>query len=427
MTEEIITMSKKEIDRLSIIKSTISKQLKQSEAATRLELTERQVKRLVRSYREHGAAGLVSKRRGKRGNNTISDAVREEAISLIKERYSDFKPTFAHEKLTECHNLKMSVETLRKWMIADGIWQTKSRKTAHIHQSRPRRSRLGELIQIDGSPHDWFEGRGPYCTLIVFIDDATSRLMSLRFAPAETTQAYMETLGEYLAQHKRPVALYSDKHGIFRVNKPGHEDKLTQFSRALKTLDVAPIHANSPQAKGRVERANQTLQDRLIKEMRLQGINTMEAANQFLPVFIEDYNRRFAVEPQNTHDAHRDVLHSEEELALILCLHYQRTLSKNLACQFQSCEYQLQDFGKGHNFRGARITICEGFGGSITLVYQGKILSYRKLQKAKKRVTPIPVADEKSIQMEVEQAQQKQQQEPAWKLPVDHPCTNPAS
>ncbi len=175
-----------------------------------------------------------------------------------------------------------------------------------------RRPSYGELIQIDGSPHDWFENRGPRCTLIVFIDDATSALMALRFVPAETTRAYMETLRGYLNDHGVPLALYSDRHSIFRVNNPEREGELTQFTRAIKTLGIEPIHANSPQAKGRVERANQTLQDRLVKEMRLQNISDIETANAWLPTFIEAYNNRFATSPRTTDNAHLDVHHSEE-------------------------------------------------------------------------------------------------------------------
>ncbi len=335
MTERILTMSQKELDRLEVIQRVVSKQLRQRQAAGQLMLSIRQVKRLVRRYREQGAAGLVSRHRGKRPGNAIPEALREEILRLIRTQYGDFGPTLAAEKLHERHGHRLSAETLRQWMIADGLWQPKSRKRARIHPRRPRRPCRGELVQIDGSPHDWFEGRGPRCTLIVFIDDATGELMVLRFAPAETTWAYLQTLQAYLNQHGRPVALYSDKHSIFRINHPEHKGELTQFSRALKTLDIAPIHANTPQAKGRVERANQTLQDRLVKEMRLRAISDIDTANTFLRAFIEHYNQRFAVAPQNPNDAHRSVLHSERELALTLCLHHTRTLSKNLSFAVQ--------------------------------------------------------------------------------------------
>ena len=242
-----------------------------------------------------GAEGLVSGHRGKTSGNARSSSMRQAVLSLVRERYRDFGPTLASEKLLELHGESISREALRRWMIADGLWQSKPRRKARIHPRRPRRPGFGELVQIDGSPHDWFEGRAEPCTLIVFIDDATSRLLALRFVPAETTQAYMETLAEYLDQHGRPVALYSDKHSIFRVNHPQREGELTQFSRALKTLDIQSIHAHTPQAKGRVEKANQTLQDRLVKEMRLQGICDQDTANAFVPTFIRQYNARFAV------------------------------------------------------------------------------------------------------------------------------------
>lgn len=297
MIKETVTMSHKELHRLQIIQESINRHITQEQAAARIGISIRQVKRLVQRYRNEGPSGLVSHRRGKRPNNSFSTEFRATVISLLKGRYADFGPTFACEKLREIHGLSLSVETLRKWMIEEGLWRERRRKIARIYQRRMRRPSYGELIQIDGSPHDWFENRGPRCTLIVFIDDATSALMALRFVPAETTRAYMETLRGYLNDHGVPLALYSDRHSIFRVNNPEREGELTQFTRAIKTLGIEPIHANSPQAKGRVERANQTLQDRLVKEMRLQNISDIETANAWLPTFIEAYNNRFATSP----------------------------------------------------------------------------------------------------------------------------------
>lgn len=418
MTKEPITLSHKELDRLTIVQSIIAKSLTQSQAATQLQLSTRHVKRLVRAYRLFGAAGLQSKHRGKRANNAISDTVRQQALSLFRQHYADFSPTFAHEKLTEQHGLTFSVETLRQWMMAEGYWQPKARRQAKVHQSRPRRACRGELIQIDGSPHDWFEGRAPECTLIVFIDDATGQLMTLRFVPAETTQAYMETLHDYCQQHGRPVALYSDKHSIFRVNLPDKEGEITQFTRAIKTLDIEPIHANTPQAKGRVERANQTLQDRLVKEMRLQGIDNIDDANAFLPRFIEDYNQRFAITPRCQEEAHRPVLHDPEELALIFSLHHPRKLSKNLTCQFNNTQYQLQGYGNGYRLRGATITVCESFSGEITLLCEGRSLAYQPLQQGQR---PVPIEDEKTLSARIDQIKQQQQQRPQWKPSIDHP------
>lgn len=411
-------MSHKEIDRLEVIQQVTTKQLRQKAAARQLGLSVRQVKRLLRRYRLQGPAGLVSRHWGKRANNAITDSVRLAIMALVGENYSDFGPTLAAEKLLERHNYKISTETLRQWMIVAGLWQPKARKRVSIHPHRPRRPCFGELVQIDGSPHDWFEGRAAYCTLIVFIDDATGKLLALRFAPTETTQAYMETLAGYLSKHGRPVALYSDKHSIFRVNYPGHEGEITQFTRALKTLDIQPIHANTPQAKGRVERANQTLQDRLVKELRLQGIADIEAANAYLPTFMVAYNQRFAVAPQNPANAHREVLHREEELALIFSLHYTRRLSKNLSCQFKNREYQVQSKGGGYHLRRTNITVCEAFDGTVTLLHKGRSLAFKLFRTGEQ---PTPLATEKSVQGLVEQAKAEQRQKPQYKPPIDHP------
>lgn len=369
MIKETVTMSHKELHRLQII---------QEQAAARIGISIRQVKRLVQRYRNEGPSGLVSHRRGKRPNNSFSTEFRATVISLLKGRYADFGPTFACEKLREIHGLSLSVETLRKWMIEEGLWRERRRKIARIYQRRMRRPSYGELIQIDGSPHDWFENRGPRCTLIVFIDDATSALMALRFVPAETTRAYMETLRGYLNDHGVPLALYSDRHSIFRVNNPEREGELTQFTRAIKTLGIEPIHANSPQAKGRVERANQTLQDRLVKEMRLQNISDIETANAWLPTFIEAYNNRFATSPRTTDNAHLDVHHSEEELGYIFSLQAKRVLSKNLTFQYKSSAFQVRSEGRGYRLRHSVVTVCENFDGEINVLYDGKALGWEK-------------------------------------------------
>lgn len=411
-------MSRREVDRLGVIQALQDKRLRQQEAAWRLGLTIRQIKRLVRRYRQQGAAGLISGHRGQRPNNAIQAAVRTEILALVRARYADFGPTLACEKLTEVHGYRLSVETVRQWMMAAGLWEPKRRKEARIHPRRPRRPCLGELVQIDGSPHDWLEGRGPRCTLIVFIDDATGRLMALRFVPAETTQAYMECLDQYLHQHGRPVAVYSDQHSIFRLSQPNHEGEMTQFSRALKTLDIEPIHARTPQAKGRVERANQTLQDRLVKELRLRAITDIDAANAFLPAFMADYNARFAVAPKDPVDAHRPVLHTAQEQALILCLHHTRRLSKTLSLQFKNRAYQLVGQGQGYRLRGATLTVCEAFDGGVSLLHNGQVLPYRLLAEGE---PPVSLDDGKSVHATVDQAKARQTAKPAYKPAPDHP------
>ncbi len=416
-------MSNKELDRLTVMKALDSRMIKQKHAASQLGLSIRQIKRLLKGYRQKGAAALISRRRGRPSNRCLAEAIKNKALDLIRKHYHDFGPTFAHEKLTENHGLNLSVETLRQWMIAEDIWQFKKRNTKQVFQMRERRSRLGELVQIDGSPHAWFEDRAEACTLIVFIDDATSQLLYLRFAPAETTQAYMEALNAYMAHYGRPVSLYSDKHGVFRVNakEAVSGNGLTQFGRTLKTLDIEAIHANTPQAKGRVERANQTLQDRLIKEMRLQGINSMDAGNAFLDNFRQDYNRRFAVVAKSQKDAHRPVLHSEEELEIIFSIHTTRKLSKNLTIQYNGTLYQVETQKRPRRMRHANIMVCEDFDGTVLLLYQGRKLGYSTYQKAQRQSS---VETEKTINLRVDQTLAKQAERTQWKPAPDHPWRN---
>ena len=415
-------MSVGEADRAAVMRDVVKKRLGQREAAERLGIGVRQIKRLARRYRERGAAGLVSGHRGKRPNNAIDAGVRREVVDLVRKRYRDFGPTFAREKLVEVHGLRLSAETLRKWMIADGLWRAKARRAMRVHQSRPRRDCVGNLVQIDGSPHAWFEDRGPACVLIVYVDDATTRLLATGFFAEETTAAYMETTRAHLAAHGRPVAYYSDRHSVFRVNKKDREDELTQFSRALRTLDIAAIHARSPQAKGRVERANKTLQDRLVKEMRLRGISFMSAGNAYLPECMGDFNRRFAVAPRNPEDAHRAVLRDAAELDLIFCEHHRRKLTKNLTIRFECREYQMTGRGKGYRLRGAEVTACKAFDGSMTVLREGRELPVRLLAQGEE---PIPVEDRKTVRGRVDAAKADKRARPAHKPPPDHPRRRP--
>lgn len=411
-------MSHAEIDRLEVVQNITAKQITQVEAARLLGISYRQVKRIVKKYRQYGVASLVSKRRGKPANNRITSTIKQKAMTLIRDNYHDFAPTLAHEKLSERHGIRCSVETLRKWMVEDTLWQVKTRRRTCIHQPRARRAQFGELVQIDGSPHDWFEGRGARCNLTVYIDDATGKLMALHFSPTETTQAYMEALDGYLKQYGRPVALYADKHSIFRVNMKNCEAELTQFARACKTLDIKLIHANTPQAKGRVERANQTLQDRLVKELRLQGIDDIDSANAYFPTFIEDYNRRFAKPAKSPLDAHREVLHDAQQVQQILSLHSKRVLSKNLTCQYKNVQYQIQTETRGYRLRHTSITVIESFSGEITLLNKGKALKYRTYQLDEQ---PTVIVDEKGINAIVDQTKLQQFAKPKYKPSPDHP------
>lgn len=304
-----------DVNRLRILQDVIDRRLTTRLAASRLEISDRHCRRLLERYREHGPLSLVNRRRGQPGNRQLTPGLAERGLHIIRERYADFGPTLACEKLAEVHDLYLAKETVRNWMTSDGIWIPHARRKSRVYQPRHRRDCLGELIQINGSHHDWFEGRAPKCCLLVFIDDATGRLMHLRFSESETAFDYMLATREYIEQHGKPVSLYSDKHAIFRVSGPENRNTtVTQFGRVLYDLAIELICANSSEAKGRVERANQTLQDRLIKEMRLEGITGIEAANAWLATFIADFNRRFSRPAWFPKDLHRPVQESPDEL-----------------------------------------------------------------------------------------------------------------
>ena len=328
----VLSMSALERERLHLVRQTRDGGLSQAAAASRLEIGVRQVKRLVRAWKQAGDAGLVSRQRGRASNNRLSAALRARLLALLGDKYVGFGATFAAENLLEHEGIKVSVETIRQLQIGAGLWRSKRRRLKRVYQLRPCRPRFGELIQIDGSPHAWLEDRGPRCTLLVFIDDATRRLTALHFAPSETTAAYLVALRGHILAHGRPLAFYSDKHGIFRVNAKdaASGDGKTEFGRVAERLGIESIAAHTPQAKGRVERANQTLQDRLVKEMRLRGIATMAAAEAYLPEFIERWNRRFAIAPREATSAHRPWTGSAGDLDTVLARREERVLSKAL-------------------------------------------------------------------------------------------------
>jgi transposase len=278
-------MSMRELDRLKTIQRVVDRMLRVSQAAEGLGISCRQLERLVRRYQAGGAAGLVSAKCGRPSNNQLNAGVASRAVALIRQRYPDFGPTLACEKLRELHGVSLSKETVRKLMIEAGLWKPRRQRAAQIHQPRNRRACVGELIQIDGSDHAWFEDRAEACTLLVYIDDATSRLMQLHFVPTESTFAYFEATRAYLERHGKPVAFYSDKASVFRSTQESREAGrgVTQFGRVLYELNIDSWCANSSQAKGRVERANLTLQDRLVKELRLRGISSSRGGQRLCP------------------------------------------------------------------------------------------------------------------------------------------------
>ncbi len=390
-------MSDAELTKYEILRDVDHERMPVRAAAQVLGLTERQVWRLLKAYRLHGADGLISKKRGQPSNRRTPDEVRLAAMAIVKERYADFGPTLAAEKLREQHGLTISRETLQVWMLEAGLWADRVKRRGRVYQPRYRRECGGELVQVDGSEHWWFEDRGPQCTLLVFIDDATSRLMHLQFVQSESTFAYFNATQRYLEQHGKPVAFYTDKHAVFRVNKPSglHGDGMTQFGRALKALSIEIICANSSQAKGRVERANKTLQDRLVKELRLAGVSTMQHGNAFLPAFMADYNARFAKVPFNDKDLHRP-MQPRDRLDEAFTWRAERTLSQSLTLQYDNLLFMIEPSEFAQAAIGRRVEVVDFPEGRLEVRYKGRSMPYRTFDKLR-RVTETAVLENKRL------------------------------
>lgn len=404
-----LTMSRKELNRLEILGRVLERRLTQPQAGLQLGLSVRQVARLCWKLRAEGAPGLVSKKRGRTSNRKFPVDLRERALGLVQSRYHDFGPTLAAEKLRELHDVIVSVETLRKWTIDAELWVPRRERFGRVYQPRHRRSCLGELIQIDGCDHEWFEERAPRCTLLVFVDDATSRLMEIRFVDSESTFDYFASMQSYLERHGKPVALYSDRASIFRAT--GSETRntrgLTQFSRALSELNIDIVCANSPQAKGRVERAHLTLQDRLVKELRLRCISNQEAANDYAAEFIENYNKRFAKTPLSDHDAHRPV-REDEDLALIFTWQEDRKVSKNLTLHYKRDLYLIEPAPGAQRLRGKRCRVHEYADGNLKLREGGESFPFSVFEE-KRRVTQGDIVSNKRLGAVLSKIQADQQ------------------
>jgi len=388
---ELVTLSSKELRRLEVLQAALDRRIDQREAARLLDLSVRQIKRLTRALRDGGPSGLASRRRGRRPNNAIDPVLKARVLELYRTRYDGFGPTLAIEKLRELDGLTISRESLRQWLVAEGLWRAGKRR-AHPRPPRARRACFGELVQIDGSPHAWFEERAQRCTLLLAVDDATGRIGAAHFARAETTNAYFELFEQYFVRHGLPVSFYSDRHSIFRINVERSKDQQTQVARALEELDIELICANSPQAKGRVERANRTLQDRLLKEMRLHGINSIEEGNRFLPTFIEHDNQRFGKVPQSTFDAHRP--NAALNLERILAQRFERVVSGNLTVQVGDVIYAIADPLARHTLRaGVRVQLHLLRNGSMIFTHNGRALEARIAQRHNRNAAIVGAKD----------------------------------
>jgi hypothetical protein len=382
MNEDRIEMSQRERDRLKVMNLVLEGQRTQVEAARLLELTVRQIRRIQRRLEKDKDRGVIHRLRGRPSNRRIDPRQRRQVIDAYRAELTGFGPTFAAEKLAE-RGLPVAVRTLREWLVTEGLWQRQRKRDKH-RQRRQRRPCLGELVQADGSIHDWLEGRGPWMTLLVMIDDATSKATA-RFYPAETTEAYMNLLRRYLRKRGRMVAMYVDRNSIFRAEDHDPNDpqpRLTQFKRALEELEIGLILANSPQAKGRVERFNKTAQDRLVKELRLAGATTIDQANEVLDkTFLRWFNRRCTVKAASGNNAHRP-LDPSMNLPGILSIQDKRKVTNDYTIRLDNQFYQLLPPALP-GLRGGWVTVEKRLNGSMHLRFKGRYLKYKALGSAK--------------------------------------------
>ncbi len=390
----IVKMSLRELKRLHVIHKVLDKKLKQVEAADILDLSKRQIKRIVKRVREEGDTGITHKSRGKSSNKAIPKKVKAKVIKLYEKKYWDFGPTFACEKLYEFHDISISDETLRLWLLGEGKqdWQRKGRKH---RQWRQRKEYFGEMVQMDGSHHDWLEGRGPELVLMDYVDDATGAAFG-RFYDYEGTMPAMDSFHRYMKKYGLPQSIYLDKHPTYKSTKKltieeqlRNEEPMSQFGRAMKELGVEVMHANSPQAKGRVERKFGVFQDRLIKEMRLAGIKTKEEANEFLKGYLPKHNKRFSVPALKKEDLHNKELPSEKELKKILCIKTRRSFRKDSVIRHNNRFYQLKDLPRK---RIKSVFVEDRLDGSMWVRNNGSYLKYKEIDPA---LITKPVVDKK--------------------------------
>ena len=389
--EDRVIMSMKELRRVHVIRQTMEQKLTQVQAGTLLGLTTRHIRRLIERVEQAGDQGLVHRGRGKSSNRRIAARVKATVLKLYEQRYGDFGPTLAAEKLAERHGITLSDETLRRWLQAAGVDHFQRRKRPH-RAWRERKAHVGELIQLDGSHHDWLEGRGPRCVLMAYIDDASSRVYA-RFYEYEGTIPAMDSFTRYVTRYGIPLAVYADRHTTYQsLAAPTVEEQLagrkpqSQFGRALDELGVELIPAHSPQAKGRVERLFKTVQDRLVKELRLARISTIEAANRFVEEWLPIYNRRFAVQPAQAADLHRP-RPAGCDLDRILCLKTTRCLRKDFTIAHQGGLYQIHD-----TVRAPHVLVEERIDGTMRITYHGRTLGFHAIASR-----PMKAAEAKKV------------------------------
>lgn len=378
---DIIKMSIRELKKLKVIQEAIGKHITQKSAAELIGISERQVRRLIKAVREEGEKGLVHRSRGKPSNNRIAEQVRAKAISAYKGSYMGFGPTLASEKLRERERISVSEETMRKWLLEEGLWERKRKRSSH-RRYRERKECFGEMVQMDGSHHDWLEGRGPELVLMGYIDDATGNTFG-QFHDYEGTVPAMESFRSYAGKYGLPQSVYLDQHSTYKVTSQAKEEEreqilMSQFERALRELGVKVIHANSPQAKGRVERLFGTLQDRLVKEMRLRGIRTKDEANVFLRRYLPTFNKKFRVPAAKKADLHMP-LPKGFDLDDYLCIKTNRVARKDNTVSLNGKLFQIQE-----PVGALYVEIQERLNGALLIKANAKSLKYTEIKSIAK-------------------------------------------
>jgi transposase len=401
-------LTQKERDRLVALKKAQKGLITQKQAASEIGITERQVRRMLRSLRRHGDKAVMHAGRGRASNRRIAEEQRAKAIEILSQDvYRGFGPTLAAEYLTKQHNVTVSRETLRGWMTAAGLWRAKAKRVEKVHTWRARRSRCGELVQWDTSEHEWLEGRGPKLYLISMIDDATSRLLA-RFVEHDSTEENLRVLGQYLERYGRPLSFYTDKASLFVTTPKTKRGELagkdaprlppTQIGRALEELGIEWIAAHSPQAKGRVERGFGTAQDRLVKGLRVAGVSTLEQANAYLQhEFLPWWNQTLAVSPASADDAHR-ALGNEHNLAAILSHVETRQVSSDYTIRFEGKLYQIQRADVRAGLRGGTVHMEKRLDGTLAVRFEGR---YVAVSECVPQPKAVPLSKPKITQAKV--------------------------
>lgn len=410
----LITMSTREIDRLGVINKLIGGQIVAREAGEQLRLSIRQIKRLKKRVKKKGVCGLIHQGRGQTSNRKMKPVIMEKILTLLKKTYVGFGPTFATEKLWEIDKIKISDETLRALMAKNNLWEPKPRKKNKEHREwRPRRDHYGSMEQYDGSYHRWFEDRADECCLLLAVDDATGKITQAVFDQHEGIQPTFGFWKAYVADKGKPAAIYLDKFSTYKINHKAAQDNkdlITQFQRACQELGIQLISAHSPEGKGRVERMFETLQDRLVKEMRLQNISDIETANKFLQEkFIPAFNEKFAVIPAKPADLHRPLTKVDKEnMTNIFSVHSTRVVMNDFTVQFKNKYFQLNQQQPLTVCRKDKILIEEHLDNSIVLKLRGKKLNY----------IVLPKRPEKEFKLKIPALATGK---PTYKPPADHP------